>query len=147
MVFLEFTGMLQVENISHGDYMYPGTTNSLEVIQCNNYSLKTSGVQSLFTTRNDSQSFVPIMLVIELTAVSSLITVCTLSFGSNASCNNVMAATLLAGLTGLNSTIQLPINSSVITTIPANTSMGINVTIPAIASTYSGNIFVIGFYR
>ena len=130
--------------------MLPGATNSEEVIQKVNIDCVTAtGVQTLFTTRNvTGLRFIPTALIFELITVSVFTTVPTISFGQNGgSFNDIIAATPLTGVSSANNIIRLVIPNTVLSSIAANTAVGINVTVAAVSTTYAGNFYVKGFYR
>jgi len=122
-------------------YNAPKTTT---VISIPNISLTSTGVQTLFTT---AARFYPMTLLFELTSVSAFVTVATLSFGSNGgSFNNILAASALTGVSSVNNILTFNLDLSVVSSIATSTAVGINVTVAAVASTYTGKFIITGVY-
>lgn len=119
-------------------------TGNLSYFQLANLNAASSST-SLIATTDASQTFIPLYVSIQLTAVAGLLIVASFSLGTNAAVNNILAITLLAGLTSTNLILNIPI-VSVISNIAPSTPISVKVTTPATASTYVLKVSLIGFY-
>lgn len=110
--------------------------------------LKTTGAVTIFTTENGTQRFVPTAIIVEITAAVSITVGATISAGiTAASYNDIMAATVLTGVTAVNNMLAFPaLASAVVTSVPANTAFKINVTVAATGTSQSARVDVIGYY-
>jgi hypothetical protein len=102
---------------------------------------KTAGAVDLFTT---VKAIHPLAIRTKLTVVSGLVSVCTLSIGTNAATyNNLILAVALTGLTTVGSYLQLTPVSPVLV-IPAGTLVRANVTVVAVGTTYTLETALLG---
>lgn len=92
-----------------------------------------TGTTLMGTTENKSRRFYPTNAMFTLTAkTGTMLTVATLSIGTNAAnYNNVVAATALSGVVGVNNMLRVAAGNFVIDSIAPNAGIYCNVTIPA----------------
>jgi len=108
---------------------------------------KATGATTIGTTRDSGERFVPLYVVVELTAAAALTIVPTISVGTNgASYNNLLVATALTGISATNNVVILAIPPSVITSVPPGTPIKVNITIGATATTATVRVDVVGYY-
>lgn len=100
---------------------------------------------SLIATTGDSDNFIPLYVSVQLSAVTSLLVVASISVGTNGSVNNILPITLLAGLSSTNLIMNIPL-VSVISNIAPATPISVKVTTPATASSYVLKVSLIGYY-
>jgi len=119
---------------------------SLTMLTLSSFNGKTTGPVKVGTTANGTQSFYPLILVTAITSASAIITPMTLSLGTNASSyNNLIAATLMTGLTSLSQMLQTGVTGAVGKVAPG-TDVYINVTSGATATTATAEAHLIGYY-
>jgi hypothetical protein len=96
---------------------------------------------------NDASFFRPVHIIVDLNTVSGLGTPPTISIGTNAaSYNNILGLTALTSLTLNSSTLQFSLSGAV-ASVAQNDVINVNISIGAIATTYTINVLVIGFYE
>lgn len=108
--------------------------------------VKTTGTTLLATTENGTESFHPLFCVFKCTAVSGFIAASTLSVGTNSTAyNNTVPGTLMTGLSTAGSINSVLVGAT--GTIPANTQIYVNVTIPTTATSQTLEVTLIGYYQ
>lgn len=108
---------------------------------------KNTGATQIGATENGTEKFHPLFAVFVMNSASLITIVPTVSVGTNgATYNNILAATALAGVSGVGSMLPVVI-SSAISNISANTGIFVNVTIGATATTALLDCHIIGFYN
>lgn len=109
---------------------------------------KTTGTTTLFTTDNGTERFYPIITIFEITNGSAILSVGTISVGTNsATYNNIQAAAALTGLTATNNIIMFNSALSAISSVAANTAVLSNITVGFTATTATLKVTIIGFYE
>ncbi len=108
---------------------------------------KTTGAIKVFTTENVPLNFYPVLVTYRAVSVTGVTTPPTISVGTNTSSyNNISSGSLLSTLLAtLGATSGQTINA-VSMPITASTDIYANVTIGALATTYTIYVEVIGFY-
>lgn len=105
-----------------------------------------SGSTVIGTTENGTERFYPIFALMELTNMSGLISVATISLGTNSSTyDNIIPATVLTNLNAVNKFLKLDITSAT-ASVAANTAIRINISGVAVATTYTLKVTIIGYY-
>lgn len=103
-----------------------------------------TGTTNLFTTQ--VVNFRSMQLVIDLTSVSNFVTPPTISVGTNAgNYDNILPATILTGLSAGSTHILIQIEG-IMPDIAQSTSVKLNISIAAVASTYTVDATIFGFY-
>lgn len=118
---------------------------NLVAITKNGIDGKTTGATVIGTT-DPKMRFVPLYVSAEPTGVSGLVTVSSLSVGTNsATFNNILVATALTGAITANFLVNTPITALSPSVVPG-TSISVNITVGAVGTTYNLRVSVIGFY-
>lgn len=105
-----------------------------------------TGATTLFTTRAGSARFYPTYAHVKLATVSGFVAAAALSIGSNsATFDNISVITALTGLSTANDFFRTILNA-IPSSIAASTDVKANVTTAAIATTYTVDVFLVGFY-
>ena len=92
-------------------------------------------------------TFTPTNVVVTLTSVSGFVSVSSLSVGTNAtSYNNILPISALTGLIGANISLNIPIVSA-ISSVSGGTGVFVNITTPAVATSFVLEVSVLGFYN
>lgn len=106
---------------------------------------KSTGQTTIFTTESTWGDFYITDVVFIATSLSALITPSTVSVGANGSANDVITAAILTGLSSATLFHPLSILANPVF-VPASTAVKVNVTLGAIATTYTLKAVVTGFY-
>lgn len=118
--------------------------NSIYTCKISGIDGKSSGSTLFFTS--EVANYRCLYLVLDLTTVSGLVTASTVSVGTNASSyNNLLSGTLLTALSSASSSIVIPM-TGVAPDIAGATNIYLNVSGLAIATTYTFNATLVGFY-
>lgn len=119
----------------------------LTVIKGIGLNAKTAGAVKIGTTENANRNFYVTEIILETTA-SSLITVPVVaSIGTNGtSYNNISSAIVVGGLIANLLFTKTSVGGSAVPVIPPGTDVFINITIPAIGTSQTINVHVIGYY-
>jgi len=104
-----------------------------------------TGSTLIVTTNPSDGKFYPLKVGFSLTAVSVPISVCTVSVGTNSTYNNILVATVLTGLTTLDDFLVFDI-SALTPSVAASTDIKVNVSVGAVATTYTFKVMLIGIY-
>lgn len=106
----------------------------------------TSTGATLIQTTDANLRFVPILIQIEATAITGLVTPASFSIGTNsATYNNLLAITAMTGITSANLMLQSNI-TALSSSVGASTGIYINVTTGAVGTTYTLRASILGFY-
>lgn len=121
---------------------------SLERISKNNIPITAVGNTLIGTTENGTQRFYPLFAVISVRSASGVLTVGTVSIGSNASnYNNIMPATALTGLTAIDLMLKVQLAASAIQSVAPNTDIYLRVSVAATGTQKNCDVTVIGYYQ
>lgn len=122
------------------------TTHSLmTVMTLTGLDGKTAASTKIDTT-SIGLRFVPMAIHIEPTTVTGLVSVSSLSIGTNsASYDNIVPITALTGLTSANIVLNLD-PSLLSSSIATGTDIYVKITTVAVGTTYTLSISVLGFY-
>lgn len=106
-----------------------------------------TGLHTIATTNNQSQSFIPLLFGVIFTTITGYTSGPILDFGQNGGSFNDWAALDYHAISvSTGQVVTLPI-SLLVPQAPANTAFGINIGTGAVATTYSGQAWIIGFYN
>jgi len=113
-----------------------------------NINGKSTGLTKIYTLENTGLTFYPITVVFRAVSVSGVVTAPTMAVGSNASSyNNIVASSLLSNvLATLGAGGGAPQTANFSPALAGGTEIYANVSIGAIASNYTFQIEIIGFY-
>lgn len=108
---------------------------------------KTAATTTIDTTENGNRRFVPLSVVLEITAQSVLIAGPSISIGTNAGVDNILAITT-TGLTATNAILaKVPLGNASTVSVPANTAISVKVTTGATATSATLRVDLIGYYQ
>lgn len=108
---------------------------------------KTTGATLMGTTENGPLTFIPMFASIHCTNGTAITITPTLSIGTNStSFNNIVPATLLSVLSAAG-VFTNPTLAASGAAVPANTSISVNITIGAVATTMTIDIHLFGYYK
>jgi hypothetical protein len=113
-----------------------------------NINGKTTGATSIYTLEASNLKFYPIIVIIRAVNISGVTTAPTVSVGTNStSYNNIATASLLNTiLSTIGATGGSPNMATASYPISGGTSIFANVSIAAIATNYTFNVEIVGFY-
>lgn len=122
--------------------------NSLVKLTKVNIDAKSIAATLIFTTKDSAERFYPLFVLIKVSSASSISLVPVASLGTNASSyNNIVTAITFTGLTSLNSMIKNDLGTSMISSVPPNTDIYMNITNGATATTMLIDVTLIGYYQ
>lgn len=104
-----------------------------------------SAASLIDTTENNARRFYPLLVICQAANVSGLVSVATVNIGTNAATYNDIATIVLTGVNATNK--YLPVSmAAALSSVAPNTGIYVNVTGIAVATTYTLNVHILGFY-
>lgn len=110
-------------------------------------NMLSSGATKIGTTENGTQKFFPQWATITVATANALISLGSVSIGTNSpNYNNLLGTTLLTGLDAVNATTRKEI-TGVIGAVEPNTDIYVNVSGLALGASYQVEVTLWGFYQ
>lgn len=118
--------------------------DAMKLYSVNNVDFKSGSPISIFTTSNDGTYFYPVMVCVRTVTATGIILAAAVNVGTNPNAYS----NIFAGFTV--STTAGNINTTAITSLPPvapNTTIYVKPSTLGLATTYNGDVILIGFYK
>lgn len=106
---------------------------------------KVAATTAIFTTANEGRDFVATGAHVEATTITTHVEVASLSIGSDAEVDNILAITALTGVVAAGIRKNLPLG--LFTKVAPNTVISVKITTPADAEAAIYTVTVLGYYE